>query len=82
MFIEHNFIHTTSKPGGDVEKIGVVKTSCSANKESVLHAEFQIWSWHSEAGVRISVYGHGDIMAVMGQLHRVPPQVTKMDALF
>lgn len=69
MFIEHNFIYTTSKPGGDVEKVLVVQSSCPSNKKTILDTELQIWSWHTETGMRVSVHGHGYIMAVVGQLH-------------
>lgn len=81
MFIEHNFVYATPKPGGDIEKVGVVQSSYSTDKKSVLNTELQIWPWHAEAGVRVSVHSHGDIMVVVGQLHGVPRQVTKMDAL-
>lgn len=80
MFIEHNFIYATAKRSGDVEKARVVQSSCSANKKPILNAELQICPWHTEAGVRVSVHSHGDIMAVVGQLHGVPRQVAKMDA--
>lgn len=81
VLIENDVFNTTSKSRGDVlGKVWISQTCCSTYKQTV-DAELHIWTRHSEAGEGASVHGHGEVVELVGQLYRVPGQVSEMDAL-